>query len=271
MTNFGPLANVCSTALGTSILSKTLTHSSNGGESGCFTSDCFLGWFRGNRSNFFLSSAFFVLLASILYYRLVTYCDLRIKPNITRVERDGIMDLCSREYTIITKSDKGGELVVMEESHLKRLCMEHLSDTSTYQNLKTNPTNYTRLKVDKTLDTIFAKRGFSNSLRSRLKTPPSAKTQRFYALPKTHKKNLKIRPIVSACGGIFDRLGWLLQQILKPLLKNVAAHLRSTADLISRCNSIDQDQLQGKIFVSFDVVSLYTNVDTTEAIDTTLE
>ena len=35
----------------------------------------------------------------------------------------------------------------------------------------------------------------------------STRTQRFYALPKTHKKELKIRPIVSACGGIIDRLG----------------------------------------------------------------
>ena len=69
--------------------------------------------------------------------RLVTYCDLSIKPNITRAERDGIMDLCSREDSIITKSDKGGELVVMEELHLKRLCMENLSEKSPYQKLKT--------------------------------------------------------------------------------------------------------------------------------------
>ena len=76
---------------------------------------------------------------------------------------------------------------------------------------------------------------------------------------------------MSACGGIFDRLGWLLQHILKPLVKNVAAHIKSTVDLISRFNAIDKDALRGKIPVSFDVVSLYTNINTEEAINTTLE
>ena len=102
-------------------------------------------------------------------------------------------------------------------------------------------------------------------------TPPSARNQCFYALPKTHKETLKIRPIVSACGGIFDRLGWFLQQILKPLLTKVSAHVKNTSELIERFNSVSPADLQGMIPISFDVVSLYTNVDITEAIETTLE
>ena len=159
----------------------------------------------------------------------------------------------------------------MENSHLKRLCEEHLADALTYKRLKTNPTNGIRLKVSKTLDEILLRRNFSYTLREKLQTPSSARTQRFYALPKMHKETLKIRPIVSACGGIFDRLGRLLQHILKPLVKNVAAHIKSTEDLISRFNAIDKDALRGKIPVSFDVISLYTNINTKEAINTTLE
>ena len=49
-----------------------------------------------------------------------------------------------------------------------------------------------------------------------------------------------MRPIVSAWGGIFDRLGWFLQQILKPLLKHVAAHINNTNDLLQRFNNIDK-------------------------------
>ena len=105
----------------------------------------------------------------------------------------------------------------------------------------------------------------------RLETPPTARTQQFYALPKTHKPTLKIRPIVSACGGIFDRLGWLLQQILKPLLTCVAAHLTNTKDFIRRFETVDQRALSNQIPVSFDVVSLYTNINTEEAIETTLQ
>ena len=57
----------------------------------------------------------------------------------------------------------------------------------------------------------------------------------------------------------------------KPLLKHVSAHLNRTAECIQRMEKIDAGQLTGMIPVSFDVVSLYTNVDTEEAITTTLE
>ena len=63
--------------------------------------------------------------------RLVTHCELNIKTNLTRKERDAIRDLCLKDDTVITRSDKGGEVVVMETSHLKRLCEEHLADALT--------------------------------------------------------------------------------------------------------------------------------------------
>ena len=96
--------------------------------------------------------------------RLVTHCELNIKTNLTRKERDAIRDLCSKDDTIITRSDKGSEVVVMENSHLKRLCEEHLADALTYKRLKTNPTNSIRLRVNKTLDEILLRRNFSYTL-----------------------------------------------------------------------------------------------------------
>jgi len=115
--------------------------------------------------------------------------------------------------------------------------------------------------MNKTLTATLHRCNFPNYLITNLQTPPSARTQRFYGLPKTHKPTLKIRPIVSARGGIHDRLGWLLQTLLKPLLKHVSAHLDNTSSLIQRFTDISNEQLKGKIPISFDVVSLYTNID----------
>ena len=123
----------------------------------------------------------------------------------------------------------------------------------------------------KTLKNILEARDFPKTLITNLQTPTTARTQRFYALPKTPKADWKIRPLVSACGGIFDRLGWFLQQLLKPLLKHVKAHLNNTSDLIARFDSIESSHLEGMVPVSFDVVSLYTNIDMEEAINTSLE
>ena len=204
--------------------------------------------------------------------RLVEHFDItKLKRNVTRKETTALRNLCSRDDTTITRSDKGGELVVLSTSHIQRLCLEHLSDTTTYKKLKKDPTSNTRKKINTTVRQILSRCNFPDNLIRRLETPSTARTQQFYALPKTHKPTLKIRPIVSACRGIFDRLGWFLQQILKPLVRLVPAHLNNTADLIARFEAIAPEDLINKIPVSFDVVSLYTNIDTEEAIDTTLQ
>ena len=92
----------------------------------------------------------------------------------------------------------------------------------------------------------------------------------WYDVPKTHKKTLKIRPIVSGRHGIYDRIGWFLQVILCPLLKHVSAHVDSTSKLIQRYEDCPKAVLKGQIPVSFDVVSLYTNIGVEEAINTAL-
>ena len=203
--------------------------------------------------------------------RIIERCDVHVNSNLPLTEQTAIKELSKQENITITRSDKGGEMVVMKASHLKELCLEHLGDTTTYEKLKKDPSDALRLKVNKTLKGILTKHDFSTTFINNLQTPPTARTQHFYGLPKTYKTNLKIRPIVSACGGIFDRLGWFLQQLLKPLLSHVKAHLNSTTDLLARFNAIEESKLSGTIPISFDVVSLYTNINVEEAIETSLE
>ena len=191
--------------------------------------------------------------------------------NISPRERNAIRELTSNSDICITRSDKGGEIVIMSTKEIHDLNMEHLGDTRTYEKLKKDPTHTLRLTVNKTLRDIMTRGGFSPSLIQRFQTPPSARTQHFYTLPKTHKQTLKIRPIVSGRNGIFDRLGWSLQFLLRPLLKQVRAHISSTAELINKFEECPRTALKGKIPISFDVVSLYTNIDVEEAISTTLQ
>ena len=203
--------------------------------------------------------------------RIVSRTRCNVRPNIDRQERGTVVELARRSEITITRSDKGGEIVVMRTKELHDLNMEHLNDTSTYERLKKDPTQSLRTVVNKTLRDVMTQRNFSPSLIQRLQTPPTARTQQFYALPKTHKETLKIRPIVSGRNGIFDRIGWFLQLLLKPLLRNVEAHINNTTDLIKKFQDCPRSTLKGKIPVSLDVVSLYTNIDIEEAISTTMQ
>ena len=122
-------------------------------------------------------------------------------------------------------------MVVMRESQLRQLCLDHLNDTTTYEQLKNDPTNTIRINVNKNFNRIFTDRPFPKAMIRNLQTPSTAKMQHFYALPKTHKKNTKNTTHRLHTWRNFDRLGWFLQQILKPLLKHVAS--TSTTPTIS--------------------------------------
>ena len=63
------------------------------------------------------------------------------KRNITSKERSALITLRTQEDITITRSDEGGELVVMKTSRLQRLCRDHLSDTKTYQKLDKDTTD----------------------------------------------------------------------------------------------------------------------------------
>ena len=93
-----------------------------------------------------------------------------------------------------------------------------------------------------------------------------------YTLIKTHKDDVdlqstdpnsyKVRPIISSCGGPADKVSWLLTKFLSPLLDVIPSHLRNTEELLSRLNVVNSNMLPENVaFASFDVVSLYTNID----------
>ena len=94
---------------------------------------------------------------------------------------------------------------------------------------------------------------FLNSFNSRLPSLPY-----MYGLPKVHKENVPLRPIISTCNSpCYDLSKWLAKQ-LSPLLGSFSsAHLRHNQDLISFLNEVVTND---KKFISFDVKALFTNV-----------
>ena len=92
---------------------------------------------------------------------------------------------------------------------------------------------------------------------------------RFYHLIKTHKTGpaIKIRPIVSNTNGPTQRISWLLANALKPMLKDVPAHLENSLELIKCIQAGDFTTNKTLPYpCSLDAVSLYTSIPIQEAI-----
>ena len=98
------------------------------------------------------------------------------------------------------------------------------------------------------------------SLQCSVPQPP-----KLYGLPKLHKPNIPMRPIVSFCGYPTYQLSKYLTNVLKPLTDKSRHKLQSSENFIDAIKSIqipDDHKL-----MSFDVKSLFTSIPLQLALD----
>lgn len=84
-----------------------------------------------------------------LWWAYIDWADLKnclppgctsLQWNITNKERRmGVSSLNSYEDAAITRSGRGGELVVLKTSHLQELCLDNLSISDMYKKLENDP------------------------------------------------------------------------------------------------------------------------------------
>ena len=94
--------------------------------------------------------------------------------------------------------------------------------------------------------------------------PSGSKPGKLYGLAKVHKDNTPLRPVVSMVGTPEYKLAKYLDDLIKPHISYTYL-LKSTDDFVERlkqfpCNNSNH-------IVSFDVVSLFTNVPLSETIE----
>ncbi|XP_071949894.1 uncharacterized protein [Antedon mediterranea] len=96
--------------------------------------------------------------------------------------------------------------------------------------------------------------------------PTAENVPRLYCLPKVHKPNWPIRPIVDSINTIFYGVSRYIKEILKPLVGNSKHHVENSKQLAKEIRNINIPP--NETLISFDVVSLYTKTPVKEAIKT---
>ncbi|EYC40623.1 hypothetical protein Y032_0604g557 [Ancylostoma ceylanicum] len=200
--------------------------------------------------------------------------------NLTEGERRGLRKLLKlRKELRYSVSDKGGDFVVLTQTLDKKISRDNISDTTLYERSSLRDfdkvSNYLRSTIKRVLGKIMNTR----TVKRFIPTFPTVPT--YYALIKTHKipaeidlqhmdeRGIKVRPIISSCGGPSDRISWFLVKLLSPLLRHVAAHITNVEGFISALNNCELPK--DVCYASFDAVSLYTNVNNDEAVHAILE
>ena len=81
---------------------------------------------------------------------------------------------------------------------------------------------------------------------------------KFYGLPKIHKPDTPLRPIVSSCGSLTYGVAKELAKILKPLVGKSPHHITSTQDFVEQARQIKLEP--GECLSSYDVSALFTSI-----------
>ena len=89
-------------------------------------------------------------------------------------------------------------------------------------------------------------------------SPTGAVTPKYYGLPKVHKKDTPLRPIVSSIGSVTYETAKELSRILKPLVGRSLHHVKNNQDFIHNLEEMELEPEE--CMISFDVKALFTSV-----------
>ena len=95
--------------------------------------------------------------------------------------------------------------------------------------------------------------------------PMGCTSPKFYGLPKIHKTNIPLRPIVSSRGSVTYGLAKVLAKILKPLVGKSLHQMQSTNDFVDRVRKVTLQP--GECLCSYDVTALFTSVPVDPALE----
>ena len=188
--------------------------------------------------------------------------------NANKEQLEALKSLRKDESIIVKPSDKGKGLVLLNKDDYVTKAQ---TVTSTYQKLKGDPTRKTEAETKRIIKTRLQDKVESRTIMALL--PQSSRAAELYGLPKDHKPDIPLRPIVSACGDPLDKITWFLERIATQLLHHVPAHLKNTDEYLNRLKQQYPDNKlpEKSIIFSVDVVNLYGNIPPDEATEALLE
>lgn len=172
-----------------------------------------------------------------------------------------------KDKIIITSADKGNKTVIMYKEEYNKKMLELLQDKTTFKCIREDPTEKLQKTNNNILSELLKGQHITKSEKSRL-TAHAAAAPELYGLPKIHKENMPLRPISSStkvpCYHMAKYIGGILKNIISPTY-----NIKNSWELKEKLCDIALDE--NDIIVSFDVVSLFTNIPTHLAIKNILD
>ena len=180
--------------------------------------------------------------------------------NITKKEQEAIKTLREDASHMVLIADKGVALIVMDKSQYIDKCMTLLDDTKFYK-----PYRDTTKKLQRDVQEALQQLNNDHGTSRLYDWSKQYYNKLLYGLPKIHKANCPMQPIVSVCGTATYQLAKFLTKILQKYTgmtpsfakdsKGFSQHLRST-----HCGKDEE-------LVSLNVSALFTSTPVPTALE----
>ncbi|RVE46596.1 hypothetical protein evm_008729 [Chilo suppressalis] len=185
------------------------------------------------------------------------------RPNITSSESAALQDLRKNNNIIILKADKGNATVIMDITEYESKIHGLLTDSNTYIKVNYNPT----ARTDRGTRSLIKECAYAldDDTVKYLLRPRNVQPPKLYGLPKIHKLNVPLRPIVSQIDSPTYELAKHVAKILQPIVGRTSSFVKDSRHFVEilHQNKVEDNHLM----VSFDVESLFTNVPVVDCLE----
>ena len=167
---------------------------------------------------------------------------------------------------LITEADKNIGLVILDKNVYNQLANDHLANQIIYKKIDDNPTLALNRKVVIMLDILFKNNHMHNKLFKFFDKTNSInnKIGTFRLLPKLHKQNFGIRPIINCKNSLLEPFSKLISILLKHIVVTQKTYIKDSQNLIQKTKNI---QFKNNVFIhSAYFENLYTNIPTQKAL-----
>ena len=175
---------------------------------------------------------------------------------------------------VLCKADKENIIVILNKADYIEKMMVILNDSSKFLKLgqidKFDHTSKIENSIQRKLRSWFVKGLISKEVYESTR-PIGSQRPKLYGLPKTHKKEIPLRPILSMTKSPQSNLSTFLISILEPVLEKFTTHtVPDSFSFVDKLKSLNLSQ-PNNFMVSFDIKSLFTNVPLDEVLNICLD
>uniref|UniRef100_A0A5S6QSY2 Reverse transcriptase domain-containing protein n=1 Tax=Trichuris muris TaxID=70415 RepID=A0A5S6QSY2_TRIMR len=179
--------------------------------------------------------------------------------NLSPTEFRVLKQLKREQSIITTKADKGNVVVLMDRQAYNVKVTE-LLNTGTYSAITKDPTETVRKTLIGKVADLYEETNEEKmiNITKWLRYTTNFASPELFCLPKIHKEDVPLRPVIASGQCVTSYLCRYLTTILKPLTGHRRSHAENS---LSFATEIKQIELQDSdILVSYDVTDLFTSI-----------